>query len=136
MGTQPRLRSSLRGAPAGKACVFCRIVAGTAPATVVRRWSYAIAITPLNPVTPGHVIVIPIVHVADVGVDPVVSAMTMAAAAELAAEHTDCNVITSRGEEASQTIGHLHLHVVPRRKGDMLALPWTAPANRDVCRIG
>jgi histidine triad (HIT) family protein len=107
-------------------CVFCRIVAGQAPATVIRRWPCAVAIAPRHPVTPGHVLVIPSVHVADVGTDAAVSAVAMLAAAELAAEHPACNVITSRGPEATQTVFHLHLHVVPRRVGDGLSLPWTA----------
>lgn len=35
------------------------------------------------------------------------------------------NIITSRGSAATQTVYHLHLHVVPRREGDGLGLPWT-----------
>jgi histidine triad (HIT) family protein len=106
-------------------CVFCRIIAGKAPATVVRRWSNALAIVPRDPVTAGHVLVIPTVHVSDAGVDPAISAQTMAAAAELAAMYPDCNVITSRGKHATQTVFHLHIHVVPRCQGDGLALPWS-----------
>ncbi len=48
-------------------------------------------------------------------------------AAELAAEVGDCNVITSRGAAATQTVRHLHVHVVPRRQGDGILLPWTDP---------
>ncbi|GII63013.1 hypothetical protein Skr01_30980 [Sphaerisporangium krabiense] len=106
-------------------CVFCAIIAGQAPATVVRRWADAIAISPDHPVAPGHVLVIPHAHVADVGVDPAVSAATMARAAELARRWPAVNVITSRGAAASQTVWHLHLHVVPRVDGDGLPLPWT-----------
>jgi len=71
-------------------------------------------------------LVIPAVHVADVEVNPAVSALTMTAAAELAGEHPACNVITSRGADATQKVFHLHIHVVPRRAGDGLALPWSA----------
>ncbi|MEU6537954.1 HIT family protein [Streptomyces sp. NPDC047000] len=106
-------------------CPFCAIVAGRAPATVVRRWPDALAIVPLSAVTAGHTLVIPVTHVADVGVDPAVSATTMRRAAELAAELGDCNIITSRGELATQSVFHLHLHVLPRRREDGLALPWT-----------
>lgn len=106
-------------------CVFCAIVAGEAPAAVVREWQGTIAISPRHPVTPGHVLVIPREHVADVGIDLAVSARTMAAAAELAGELPAANVITSRGGAATQTVFHLHLHVVPRGEGDGLPLPWT-----------
>lgn len=107
------------------ACVFCAIVAGQGPATVVREWDDVIAIRPLNPVTPGHVLVIPHAHVADVGEDLAVSARTMACAAELAGLLPAANVITSKGTVATQTVFHLHLHVVPRAEGDALPLPWT-----------
>ncbi|MET9260426.1 HIT domain-containing protein [Amycolatopsis sp. NPDC004079] len=97
---------------------------------MVRQWGFdAIAIRPRNPVVDGHVLVIPAAHVADVGMNPDVSAIAMAAAAELAAQHTDCNVITSRGRYATQTIAHVHLHVVPRAAGDGLPLPWTPQQN-------
>jgi len=106
-------------------CVFCAIVAGLAPADIVREWDDVIAIRPLNPVTPGHVLVIPHTHVADVGERPLISARTMACAAELAAALPAANVITSKGSAATQTVAHLHLHVVPRTTGDALPLPWT-----------
>ncbi|MBN9748596.1 HIT family protein [Amycolatopsis sp. A1MSW2902] len=105
--------------------MFCRIVAGTEPAEVVRRWPGVIAIRPLNPVVEGHLLLIPTTHVSDVGADTAVSAATMAAAAELAAEHDDCNVISSKGAAGTQTVYHLHIHVVPRVAGDGLPLPWT-----------
>jgi diadenosine tetraphosphate (Ap4A) HIT family hydrolase len=106
------------------ACVFCEIIAGRAPATVVREWPEAIAIHPKDSVTPGHVLVISREHVANVGTDPAVSARTMARAAELAAELPAANIITSMGAAATQTVFHLHLHVVPREHGDGLTLPW------------
>jgi len=112
--------------PSESRCVFCEIIAGRAAAHVVRRWPEVIAIRPLHPVTPGHVLVIPHAHVVDVGSDPAVSAGTMAAAAQLAGELAAANVITSRGRAATQTVPHLHLHVVPRQDGDGLSLPWTA----------
>lgn len=105
-------------------CVFCDIVAGRAPAEIFHEWEDAIAFVPLNPVTEGHLLVIPKVHVADVGHDPYVSATTMQRAAQLAATQW-CNVITSRGRVATQTVFHLHFHIVPRREDDGLALPWT-----------
>jgi len=106
-------------------CVFCAIVAGEGPAVVVREWDDVIAIRPLRPVTSGHVLVIPHAHVADLGDDPSVSARAMTCAAELAATLPAANVITSKGSAATQTVFHLHVHVVPRCEGDGLPLPWT-----------
>ncbi|MGV9352267.1 HIT family protein [Streptomyces misionensis] len=108
-------------------CPFCAIVAGRAPAEIFHEWDDALAIVPLNPVTEGHLLVIPKVHVADVGHDPHISAAMMQRAAELAAEQW-CNVIVSRGRVATQSVFHLHIHIVPRREDDGLALPWTGQA--------
>ncbi|WP_374778704.1 HIT domain-containing protein (plasmid) [Streptomyces sp. NBC_01310] len=112
-------------------CTFCAIVAGELPATVVREWDDTVAILPRGGCTEGHVLVIPRVHVADAGVDPQVTARTMARAAELMAEHEDANIITSKGAHGTQTQYHLHVHVVPRVEGDGLALPWTGQSDWD-----
>lgn len=108
-------------------CPFCEIVDGNAPAQIVGYWGGVLAIVPLNPVTDGHVIVLPTAHVASATDNVDVAAMTMRCAAQYARENAgDCNIITSVGAAATQTVRHLHIHVVPRREGDGLALPWTA----------
>lgn len=111
-------------------CIFCQIVAGDAPAEFVASWPETIAIRPLNPVVPGHVLILPTRHVRDAGEDPDVTATTMRMAAVLARLllPADYNIITSAGAAATQTVFHLHLHLVPRTPGDGLALPWTVPS--------
>jgi histidine triad (HIT) family protein len=112
-------------------CAFCSIVSGRLPAIMVREWFDAVAIRPRSGgVNAGHVLVIPRVHVADAGTDPVVTAAVMARAAELLAEQPAANLITSRGAAATQTVFHAHIHLVPRVAGDGLALPWT-PQHAD-----
>lgn len=106
-------------------CAFCEIVAGRAPAKVIGSSQESVAIVPLNPVVPGHVIVIPRRHVADAAEYPAITAEVMYDAATLARDHQSANIITSIGAPATQTVFHLHIHVVPRREGDGLALPWT-----------
>ena len=106
-------------------CVFCEIVAGTAPATVVRRTPVTLTMVPLDPVVPGHLVVLPVEHVADFTVRPSVSAEVMHQAANISYSMGPCNLITSKGPEATQTIFHLHLHIVPRAAGDGLKLPWS-----------
>ncbi|TRV72562.1 HIT domain-containing protein [Streptomyces sp. 130] len=105
-------------------CPFCEIAAGRAPAQIVQEWDDALAIVPLNPVTDGHLLVIPRDHVRDFSTDPDVSALTMLRAAELASGPQPMNLITSRGRAATQSVFHLHLHLVPRTANDGLALPW------------
>lgn len=107
------------------ACPFCAIIAGAAPGTVVHEWTFAFALLPLDPVVDGHTLIIPKMHVRDFSINPAVSAETMRCAAEFARGfNDDMNIITSRGYAATQSVFHLHLHVVPRRVGDGLALPW------------
>lgn len=103
-------------------CVFCEIVAEREPAVFVRRWTDAVAIVPLEPVTEGHVLVLPRVHVPDATDHPETTATVMWRAASLAVP--PCNLITSSGREATQSVFHLHVHIVPRRENDGLALPW------------
>ncbi|MGW4204359.1 HIT family protein [Streptomyces sp. NPDC004726] len=110
-----------------ESCAFCPLLAEPAHPAVVRRWPEAVALIPRAPVTEGHLIVVPYRHVIDMAADPGVSAAAMYHAAELARECGPCNVITSRGVEATQSVFHLHLHVVPRRVGDGLVLPWGLP---------
>ncbi|MFD7510505.1 HIT domain-containing protein [Streptomyces sp. NPDC059853] len=110
-------------------CPFYAIIHDGAPATIVREWADALAIVPRGGgCTDGHLLVLPRAHVADFTVDPVVSATVQLRAAELAAEiggHGQWNYLTSCGPDATQTVYHLHLHVVPRTAGDGLSLPWT-----------
>lgn len=110
-------------------CVFCQIIKGEAPARMVASWPEAIAFHPLNPVTPGHVLAVPTKHVADFMENANVAADTMRFASVVAqsiSSKADWNLITSKGTTATQTIGHFHIHLVPRRAGDGLKLPWTS----------
>lgn len=106
-------------------CVFCdRISKGE------YNWEdyNCVAFTPLNPVTFGHTLIVPKRHVPHFVWDMATSADAMRAACYLAdcgMYGRDFNLITSKGPAATQTIEHLHLHLVPRFEGDGLHLPWT-----------
>ncbi|MEU3400652.1 HIT family protein [Streptomyces filamentosus] len=109
-----------------KTCVFCAIAAGEAPAVIVREWPDALAIRPRSGgVNASHLLVLPRVHVDAAGTDPEVTAAVMRRAAELMAEHPAANLITSKGAAATQTVFHLHVHVLSRQEDDGLPLPWT-----------
>lgn len=107
-------------------CPFCAINTGQAPAEFVREWSDAFAIVPLRPVTEGHVLVIPKTHVTDFAENPDVTGATAKRAAQLCRDLdlVHANLITSRGMYATQSVFHLHVHLVPRAQNDGLALPW------------
>jgi histidine triad (HIT) family protein len=89
------------------------------------QWS--VAFQSRNPVTPGHFLVVPRKHTASAFTSPIATGRAMRFAAELAQWMSlgDFNLITSAGSHATQTVFHLHVHVVPRRDGDGLHLPWT-----------
>lgn len=110
-------------------CPFCEIVAGRAPATILGEWTgiafATLAIVPLKPVTDGHILVLPKTHVIDFTQAALVTGDVMARASILAHQmRRPVNLITSAGREATQSVWHLHVHLVPRAEGDGLALPW------------
>lgn len=111
-------------------CVFCaKIAAGDYDEKVMYLPDGGpvlpnVVFEPLNPVTEGHKLVVPVHHAKTVADNPRISASSMAVAALVADRAGDCNIITSKGAAATQTVEHLHLHVVPRRSGDGLRLPW------------
>ncbi|MFE0270455.1 HIT family protein [Nocardiopsis alba] len=107
-------------------CVFCGIVAGREPAQILRVWPDAIAIRPLAPITPDHVLVIPHQHVADATTDPEVTARAARRAAEIArpGQHITVNI----GGAAGQTVCHLHWHVFTCLGGDR-CMPWGCPTT-------
>lgn len=83
-------------------------------------------IVPLDPVTPGHVLVIAREHTQDASSDIYVAARLMKGAAQYVRDQAiEANIITSIGRNATQSIMHTHLHIVPRRPHDGLSLPWT-----------
>lgn len=108
--------------PSHASCVFCkRIAAGE----YEDRFANHVCFEPLNPVTEGHRLVVPAVHTPNLNDGSLEADQTGWALRYFTNDLEDYNIITSKGENATQTIQHLHFHIVPRRKGDGLKLPWT-----------
>lgn len=104
-------------------CVFCERINQEDYDTRERD---VVSFEPLNPVTPGHRLFVPAIHVEDATTKVWVTAQAMEVAATYARiRNLDCNLLTSVGPAATQTVRHLHVHYVPRRPGDGLTLPWT-----------
>jgi histidine triad (HIT) family protein len=118
-------------------CIFCKIVAGELPATIVRSDERTLAFMDIAPGTRGHCLVIPRTHAADLtDVSPDDLAACALAAQDLARRALDglgaegVNLINSCRTAAWQTVFHFHVHVIPRYANDGLVLPWTpAPAD-------
>lgn len=101
-------------------CVFCQRIA---KGQYEQDSPWSVVFEPLNPVTPGHLLVVPKRHVRDATEAPHLTGKVMADAARIAPRQA--NIITSIGNIATQSVFHLHIHIVPRRNGDGLHLPWT-----------
>jgi histidine triad (HIT) family protein len=111
-------------------CPFCKIAREDPHDQILFRANDCFVIEPLDPVVQGHLLVIPDRHVPHAAYDPAVTMVVMRVAACVAYGAGDCNIITSIGEAATQTVQHLHVHIVPRRPGDGLQLPWTGQSER------
>jgi histidine triad (HIT) family protein len=107
------------------ACLFCSIVAGDTPATIVASDEEIVAFLDIRPLFPGHVLVAPRSHVetlTDLPADRVgpyfarVQRMARTVQEAMAAQGT----FVAMNNRVSQSVPHLHVHVVPRTKGDGL----------------
>ncbi|MGA8926824.1 MAG: HIT family protein [Solirubrobacterales bacterium] len=118
-------------------CFFCGIIAGSIPSQTIDSDDRTIAFMDINPATPGHALVVPRVHSADLlEISSEDLTATALAAQRLAQRMKDVleadgiNLINACGAAAWQTVFHFHIHVVPRYEDDPLKLPWV-PAPGD-----
>jgi histidine triad (HIT) family protein len=120
-------------------CIFCRILAGELPATIVDEDERTIAFMDIAPATRGHTLVIPRAHTPDLlSIDPedlravAVASQRLATRAKKRLAADGVNLVNSCGAVAWQTIFHFHVHVIPRYENDPLRLPWVpAPGDLD-----
>ena len=111
-------------ADAPNCCAFCVRIANNDfdPKTANQ---FVVSFEPLNPVVPGHLLAVSRSHITNATGDPITAGFVMQKAAELAKAYPSSNIITSIGRAATQSVEHLHVHIVPRAYDDGLALPWT-----------
>ncbi len=107
-------------------CIFCEIVAGRSPASVVYRDDSCIAFMDIGPINAGHLLVVPIKHSTSLSdLDPQVGGALFRAAQTLSVavrksglKAEGINILLADGEAAGQEVFHVHLHVLPRFQGD------------------
>jgi len=124
------------------ACVFCEIVAETAPAVRVYEDDDVLGILDIRPLTRGHTLVIPKQHTVDLTDTPVSTLATMMAVGKRIAQATRLsglaatgnNVAINDGRSAMQSVFHIHLHVIPRRDGDRVSFVKGMLLRRDLDR--
>jgi histidine triad (HIT) family protein len=120
-------------------CLFCGIVDGSIPSQTIDSDERTVAFMDINPATPGHALVVPREHSADLlEIAPEDLQATAVAAQRLATHMKDVldadgvNVLNAYGAAAWQTVFHFHLHVIPRYEDDPLKLPWVpGPGDED-----
>lgn len=112
-------------------CVFCRIVAGQLPSTVVHEDALTLVFMDIGEVNPGHVLVTVKQHVENIyGLDDRLAAAVFRTAArvaralEKAYAPEGVTLYQANGAAAGQTVYHFHLHLVPRYAQDGMRLTW------------
>jgi histidine triad (HIT) family protein len=107
-------------------CIFCDIVRGDAPASVVYEDDQVVAFMDIQPVNSGHLLIVPRTHAHGLaGVDPVLGGhlfqVGLKLATALRCSGVRCegvDLFLADGEAAGQEVMHVHLHIIPRYRGD------------------
>jgi histidine triad (HIT) family protein len=131
-------------------CIFCKIGAKEIPATIVMEDEHAYAVLDMHPIAPGHTMVIPKMHAVTLldlpheKVGPVfllVKKMTERLKEVLSADGFTIGI--NHGDAGGQAVKHLHIHIVPRFKGDggrsihsVVSNPGTESVEEIAARLG
>lgn len=110
-------------------CIFCKIVKGEIPSDKIYENEYVFAFLDINPVNPGHTLVIPKEHFNsleetpdDIACEMIKAAKKIGSAINQTIEADGFNLGLNNGEAAGQVVSHVHLHIMPRYKDDGLKL--------------
>ncbi|MEN6307093.1 MAG: HIT domain-containing protein [Anaerohalosphaeraceae bacterium] len=114
-------------------CVFCKIVAGQIPCYKVFENEFALAFLDIGPISTGHTLLIPKIHVDRIDqCPPDTLAETarilpqLARAVAAAVNAPAYNVLCNNGTAAGQVVKHLHFHIIPRQEKDGVFTQWPA----------
>lgn len=123
-------------------CIFCRIIAGEAPAHVVAEDDRTLAFLDRGQATEGHTLVVPRAHASDIwdiseeeeAAAVMVMAKRVAHLLEQRLAPDGLNLTQSNRPAGWQDVFHFHLHVIPRWSGDGLMPPWrpTRPSHEQL----
>ncbi|MBV6475703.1 MAG: Protein hit [Rhodocyclaceae bacterium] len=125
-------------------CVFCKIVRGEIPATVVLQDEHTLVFMDIGSVNPGHMLVAAKPHVENLqGMDEALagalfrSAARAAKAIEKVYKPAGISVYQANGAAAGQTVFHAHIHVLPRWENDGLTFTWPVknPSRDELERV-
>jgi histidine triad (HIT) family protein len=118
-------------------CIFCKIIVGTLPGAKVYEDADLLVFMNLQQKNPGHSLIIPKEHYAniyelpeDLAAKIAVMAKRLAVAVKKAFECDGVNILQNNEPAAMQSVFHFHTHVIPRYKGDDLLGIWASPAAK------
>jgi histidine triad (HIT) family protein len=108
-------------------CIFCAIVAGRAPASLVEASDRFLVFLDIHPMQPGHALVVPRRHaplLSDLEGEEAAALFGLARRVALALRRSglpcdDVTLLLNDGPAANQSVPHAHVHVVPRRRHDL-----------------
>ncbi|MCK5707186.1 MAG: HIT family protein [Candidatus Aureabacteria bacterium] len=110
-------------------CIFCKIVEGSIPSSIVFEDDTVYSFLDINPASKGHFLVIPKKHVEDISelgdteITAIFSAIRkLTKALPDVLGNTGFNILMNYGKDAGQIISHLHFHIIPRKKEDGLGI--------------
>jgi histidine triad (HIT) family protein len=108
-----------------EACIFCRIVSGEAPASIIAETAHALAFMDINQPTPGHVLIIARDHFlnlydmdAETGADVFRLTLDVAKAVKRALKPDGLNLFQANEAAGQQSVFHFHMHIIARYAGD------------------
>jgi histidine triad (HIT) family protein len=112
-------------------CIFCKIVHDQIPSARILETDEAVVFLDIHPVTPGHALIVPRAHHAQLDDLPTEVAAhagsllpRLCRAIRAATGADGINVIINNGQVAGQTIDHCHWHIIPRFHDDPVNWPW------------
>lgn len=123
------------------ACIFCSIVAGEADAEIVLRSEHTVALLDRSPVFHGHVLVVPVAHVETLVDMPPNGLGALFADVQRVAGAVESGLgaagsFVAMNNRVSQSVAHLHVHVVPRnRKDGLRGFFWPRVKYRDAAHM-
>lgn len=116
-------------------CIFCKIVAGEIPCSLIMEDEAGMAFLDINPVRPGHALLVPKKHYERLTDMPgeeagaLLAALPRLATAVVKGTGADgFNVFQTNGACAGQVVPHVHFHVIPRKNNDGAGFRWKAGA--------
>lgn len=121
---------------ASRPCTFCDLIKGSAEVSVCYEDTDAIAFMDIQPVNPGHILVVPRIHYEsfldvppDLGMHLFRVTMRLAGAVRRVLRSDDLNIVVNSGAAAGQDEPHYHVHIIPRRPLDGFDIPLPFPGS-------